>query len=99
METTNMEIINNARRERMRGFNSPAASYRRWTSSEYQFLIRAYMDNRDVICPVCNSIIVAGGHRRGLCCDRCGNKGESARVTTVRKVFNAGTALFSDNSV
>ena len=67
------QLINNIRRERMRAFCAKPAVFRKWTDTERQWLIRAYMEKRAMNCPVCDSTVRLDGTGTGLQCPGCGN--------------------------
>lgn len=72
-EDVTMLIIGNKRRDQMRTFKSEAVFHRRWTTAERSWILRAYMEKRSLICPVCDSSVVLNGDGTCLHCPGCGN--------------------------
>ncbi len=70
-------LINPMRRERMRSFTQHHATFRKWTVDERTWLMRAYMEHRESICPVCDARVLLDDSGTGLQCPGCGNSSRS----------------------
>ena len=66
-------LIDPMRRERMRSYTAKPVASRKWTADERTWLIRAYMEKRPMVCPVCDAQVRTDQSGSGLQCPGCGN--------------------------
>jgi len=87
-------MITILRRQRMRTFRYDTSMLRRWTAPEHEHMKRAYMEGRELICPVCDSHVELKSVDSivFLRCPGCGNSDEprSMRPTQIKTQTLAG---------